>query len=102
MDKNHHDQEKFETLIMPEGQLKAEEVDPDHFVCEEHFTYPPTQPAIPIHATEQKVSPTEEEEDIIILQDSPKKRLLKIKVEEPVSKKEKFVAEDLESIMGSD
>ena len=59
MDKYHSDQMKFEPLEMPQGELKAKEVDPDHFITEEHFTLPMTSPAIPIHRTESKAEPAE-------------------------------------------
>ena len=59
MDKYHSDQMKFEPLEMPQGELKAEEVDPDHFITEEHFTLPMTRPAIPFHHTESKAEPAE-------------------------------------------
>ena len=48
---------KFEPLVMLQGDLKAEEVDPDHFITEEHFTLPMTRPAVPIHRTEPKTEP---------------------------------------------
>ena len=57
MDKFHSDQIKFEPLVMLQGDLKAEEVDPDHFIAEEHFTLPMTCPAVPIHHTEPKIEP---------------------------------------------
>ena len=52
--------QKFEVLALPEGALKAEEVDPstdealDHFVVEQTWNYPSTQPAVPIHHTTPK------------------------------------------------
>ena len=57
MDKFHSDQMKFEPLVMPQQDLKAEEVDPDHFIMEEHFTLPMTCPAVPIHRTKPETEP---------------------------------------------
>ena len=57
MDKFHSDQMKFEPLVMLQGDLKAEEVYPDHFITEEHFTLPMTHPAVPIHHTKPKTEP---------------------------------------------
>ena len=60
MDKKHPDQPKYETLIFPEGTIKAEEIDPaehadlDHFVVRETYPFPPIQPPVPIHRTEPR------------------------------------------------
>ena len=76
MDKKHPDQSKFKALALPEGALKAEEVDPstnealDHFVVEQTWNYPSTQPAVPIHRTTPKV---EEDVEIVEVHTSSKK-----------------------------
>ena len=91
MDKQHSDQPKFEPLIMPEGEIKAEEINPNHFICEEHFTIPTTQPAVPIHCTERKAEVPE-------VHHSSRKRSLD---DPPVSqeKQVKVQEEDLEEVM---
>ena len=88
MDKFHGDQMKFEPLVMPQGDLKAEEVDPDHFVMEEHFALPSSRPAVPIHRTEPKAEPG--------VHSSSRKRSAE---REPSSHKStKFASSDLEEL----
>ena len=56
MDKKHHDQPKYEPLILPEGELKAEEVDADEILCTQHmFSIPSVEPPVPIHKIESRV-----------------------------------------------
>ena len=92
MDKAHSDQAKYEPLTMPEGLIKAEEIsaedipEEDHFVVEQTWTYPPQQPAVPIHQTETKVEPVSEAE-LAPVHHSAKKR--------------KFVGSDLEELFDS-
>ena len=76
MDKKHSDQPKFEALVFLEGTIKAEEIDPsqhtdlDHFVVQETFPFPPTQPPVPIHRTEPK-------QEVVEVHTSSKKRVTK-------------------------
>ena len=98
MDKKHSDQPKFEALVFPEGTIKAEEIDPsqhedlDHFVTQETFPFPPTQPLVPIHCTEPKPEITE-----IQVHTSSKKR--STEGSSSTSKKGKFVGSNQEEIL---
>ena len=100
MDKKHLDQSKFEVLALPEGALKAEEVDPstdealDHFVVEQTWNYPSTQPAVPIHHTKPKV---EEDVEIVEVHTSSKKRPAEDTGAIP-KKSQKFAGSDLEEL----
>ena len=100
MDKKHPDQPKFKALALPEGALKAEEVDPstnealDHFVVEQTLNYPSTQPAVPIHRTTPKV---EEEVEIVEVHTSSKKRPAEDAGAIP-KKSQKFAGSDLEEL----
>ena len=88
MDKFHGNQMKFEPLVMPQGDLKAEEVDPDYLVTEEHFALPSSRPAVPIHHTEPKAEPG--------VHSSSRKHSAK---REPSSRKStKFTSSDLEEL----
>ena len=95
MDKCHSEQPKYEPLVMPAGELKAEEVEADHFVTEEYFAFPLTMLPVPIHRTEPKIEPSEEEIEIleVDVHESSKR-----KAEEPTKPKKsgKF---DLEEVM---
>ena len=92
MDKFHSGQMKFEPLVMLQGELKVEEVDPDHFITEEHFTLPMTHPAVPNHCTEPKAEPTE----VIEVHSSSRKCLSE---DEPQPcKSTKFAGSDLEEL----
>ena len=96
MDKKHPDQPKYETLIFPEGTIKAEEIDPaehadlDHYVVKETYPFPPIQPPVPIHHTEPK-------QEVVEVHSSSKKRGTEDPV--PSSKKGKFISKDLEEIL---
>ena len=92
MDQVHSDQLKYEPLSMPEGPIKAEEVttedipEEDHFIVEQTWTYPPQQPAVPVHRTEAKAEPSSEAEMAPVHHSS---------------KKRKFAGSDLEELFDS-
>ena len=95
MDKKHSDQPKFEVLVLPEGTIKAEEIDPsqhadlDHFIVQETFPFPPIQPPVPIHRTEPK-------QEVVEVHTSSKKR--GAESSDSSLKKEKFIGSDLEDL----
>ena len=95
MDQKHSDQPKFEVLVFPEGTIKAEEIDPsqhaklDHFVVQETFSFPPTQPPVLIHCTQPK-------QEFVEVHTSSKKR--GAESSDSSSKKGKFIGSDLEEI----
>ena len=92
MDKFYSDQMKFKPLVMPQGELKVEEVDPDHFITEEHFTLPMTCPAVPIHRTEPKAEPTE------VVEVHSSSRKCPSEDEPQLRKSTKFAGSDLEEL----
>ena len=94
--KKHSDQPKFEALVFPEGTIKAEEIDPsqhadlDHFIVQETFPFPPTQPSVPIHRTEPK-------QEVVEVHTSSKKR--GAESSDSTLKKGKFLSSDLKEIL---
>ena len=96
MDKFHSEQPKYEPLVMPAGELKAKEVEVDHFVTEEHFAFPLTMPPVPIHHMEPKIEPPEEEIEIleVDVHESSKR-----KAEEPTEEPKRSGKFDLEEVM---
>ena len=97
MDHFHSDQAKYEPLVMPEGELKAVPVEGDHFITEESFPFPMTGPPVPIHRTEPKCEP-EEEDKIIEVEVYPTSKRKAEKSEKP-PKSGKFEGTDLEDVM---
>ena len=102
MDKHHSYQLKFEPLVFSPGELKAEvlETELDHYITEDHFTFPPKQPAIPVHKTKPKVE-VEEEIEVVEVHQSSKKRSTEEETKDP-KKLKKFIGSDLEDIMEQD
>ena len=95
MDKKHHDQPKYEPLILPEGELKAEEVDADEILCTQHtFSIPSSEPRVPIH----KIGPRITEAEV---HSSSQKRSSSLQ-ESGTIKRIPFVSIDLEEVMDAD
>ena len=95
MDKKHHDQPKYEPLILPEGELKAEEVDADEIQCTQHmFSVPSVEPPVPIHKIEPRVVEAE-------VHSSSHKRSWTPQ-DSGITTKALFVGSDLEEVMESD
>ena len=95
MDKKHHDQPKYEPLILPAGELKAEEVDADEILCMQHmFSVLSVRPPVPIHKIEPRITEAE-------VHSSSQKRSLSLQ-ESGITKKVPFVGSDLEEVMEAD
>ena len=95
MDKKHHNQPKYEPLILPEGELKAEEVDADEILCTQHtYSVPSVQPPVPSHKIEPRVIEAE-------VHSSSQKRSLTPQ-ESGITTKALFVGSNLEEVMEAD
>ena len=95
MDKKHHNQPKYETLILPEGELKGEEVDADEILCTQHmFSIPPAGPTVPIHKFEPRITETE-------VHSSSQKRSSSLQEPEFIVKAP-FIGSDSEKVMDAD